>query len=290
MECGRLWELVSKLSRPGLATSRLRMKRTQTAIAVGFLWLAVTSFPVGNLFAQEPPLAGISAIQPCKEARSAETPEHMVRPKYPKQALKAGVGGTVELKALVGSDGKTKNLAIIQGDPVLAASAVQAVRKWRFRPALVRGEPVETSYKVLVRFVPILQEAITDLEIEWPREDVPDTDPDTSQFEFETPEGPVYKLLSQHGLVSPRAIYSPEPEFSDTALRAKEQGTVVLGLIVGTDGVPRNIKVNCSSVPDLNENAVESVKAWRFEPGTKDGKPVMVEIGVEVSFQLFDKP
>jgi TonB family protein len=52
--------------------------------------------------------------------------------------------------------------------------------------------------------------------------------------------------------------------------------------------LPRQVRVACSSVPDLNENAIETVKTWRFEPGTKGGKPVAVEIAVEVDFKLYN--
>jgi TonB family protein len=37
----------------------------------------------------------------------------------------------------------------------------------------------------------------------------------------------------------------------------------------------------------LDEKAIEAVKQWRFEPGTKDGQPVPVEVSMEVSFRLY---
>jgi outer membrane biosynthesis protein TonB len=37
----------------------------------------------------------------------------------------------------------------------------------------------------------------------------------------------------------------------------------------------------------LDEKAVEALRMWRFQPGTKDGHPVAVEISVEVNFHLF---
>jgi len=45
------------------------------------------------------------------------------------------------------------------------------------------------------------------------------------------------------GVSPPRAIYQAEPEFSEEARKAKYQGVCVLSLIVGTDGLPRNIHV-----------------------------------------------
>ncbi|HTZ82074.1 MAG TPA: energy transducer TonB [Candidatus Acidoferrales bacterium] len=89
------------------------------------------------------------------------------------------------------------------------------------------------------------------------------------------------------GVSAPRAIYSPEPEFSEEARKAKYQGTCTLALIVGTDGRPSNIRVQSSLGMGLDEKAIEAVKNWRFEPAMKDGHPVRVEIAVEVDFHLY---
>ncbi len=89
------------------------------------------------------------------------------------------------------------------------------------------------------------------------------------------------------GVSPPRAIYSPEPEFSEEARKAKYQGTCTLSLIVGIDGHPRNIQVTGSLGMGLDEKAIEAVKNWRFEPGMKDGHPVPTIIAVEVDFHLY---
>ena len=89
------------------------------------------------------------------------------------------------------------------------------------------------------------------------------------------------------GVSAPRVIYQPDPEYSEEARKAKYQGTCVLWLIVGPDGRPRDIKVSRTLGLGLDEKAVEAVKSWRFEPAMKDGKPVAVQINVEVSFRLY---
>lgn len=89
------------------------------------------------------------------------------------------------------------------------------------------------------------------------------------------------------GVSPPRPIYQPEPEFSEEARKAKYQGTCTLGLIVGTDGRPSNIRVLSSLGMGLDEKAIEAVKNWKFEPAMKDGHPVRVEIAVEVDFHLY---
>ena len=90
-----------------------------------------------------------------------------------------------------------------------------------------------------------------------------------------------------NGIRAPRAIYQPEPEYSEEARKAMFTGAVLLWLTVGPDGQPRNIKVVAPLGVGLDEKAVDAVKMWKFEPATKDGKPVAVEIMIEVDFRLY---
>jgi len=89
------------------------------------------------------------------------------------------------------------------------------------------------------------------------------------------------------GVSAPRAVYSPDPEYSEEARKAKYQGIVMLWLIVGADGRPREIRVMRSVGMGLDEKALEAVRTWRFDPARKDGHPVSVQINVEVSFRLY---
>jgi len=89
------------------------------------------------------------------------------------------------------------------------------------------------------------------------------------------------------GVSAPKKIYDPDPDYSEEARKAKYQGTCVLYVIVGSDGRPRDIRVSRTLGLGLDEKAIEAVKTWRFEPATKDGKPVSVAINIEVSFHLY---
>jgi TonB family protein len=89
------------------------------------------------------------------------------------------------------------------------------------------------------------------------------------------------------GVSAPKVIYQPDPEYSEEARKAKYQGTCVLWLVVGPDGRPRDIRVSRTLGLGLDEKAIEAVKTWKFEPAMKDGKPVAVQINVEVDFRLY---
>ena len=97
--------------------------------------------------------------------------------------------------------------------------------------------------------------------------------------------GGVYKVGG--GISAPQAISAPDPGYTEEARRAKKQGTCVLWLIVDSTGHPRDIKVVRGLGMGLDEKALEAVHQWRFQPALKDGRPVDVQISVEVEFHLY---
>ncbi|HZS28960.1 MAG TPA: energy transducer TonB [Candidatus Angelobacter sp.] len=102
---------------------------------------------------------------------------------------------------------------------------------------------------------------------------------------------PIYKFgKDKNDIKPPRATYTPEPDYTDEARRSKFQGTVVLGLLIDKNGQVCRITIERPLGKGLDEEAVESVKKWRFKPATRNGEPVAVEMKVEVSFQLYDRP
>ena len=88
------------------------------------------------------------------------------------------------------------------------------------------------------------------------------------------------------GVSPPHAIYSPNPEYSEQASKAKLEGTCVLSLIVGVDGKAHGIKVVTPLGKGLDEKAINAVNTWKFQPGMKDGVPVATQIEVMVEFHL----
>jgi periplasmic protein TonB len=89
------------------------------------------------------------------------------------------------------------------------------------------------------------------------------------------------------GVTAPTLIYSPDPEFSDEARRAKYQGVCIVGLIVDTLGNPQNIHVVRPLGMGLDEKAMEAVRQYKFKPATYKGKPVPVLINIEVNFRIY---
>jgi TonB family protein len=89
------------------------------------------------------------------------------------------------------------------------------------------------------------------------------------------------------GITAPIPIYKPEPPYSEEARKAKYQGTVVLLIIVDTQGSVSDARVVKPLGLGLDEKALETVRTWKFKPGMRNGIPVPVRVMVEVTFRLF---
>ncbi len=84
---------------------------------------------------------------------------------------------------------------------------------------------------------------------------------------------PVYR--AGRGVTPPVVISKVDPEYSQAARAARVQGTVVLETVVAADGVPNVIRVVRGLGYGLDENAIAAVEHWQFNPGTKDGTPII---------------
>jgi len=88
-------------------------------------------------------------------------------------------------------------------------------------------------------------------------------------------------------VLAPKPLATPDPEYTEEARQARFEGTCVLAMIIDSSGTPRDIHVQRGIGMGLDKKAIEAVQKWRFEPATKDGRPVAVQISVEVSFRLY---
>jgi TonB family protein len=75
-----------------------------------------------------------------------------VEPVYPAAAAEQKAQGAVSFQATITKDGAVTNLKLISGDPLLSQAAQQAISQWKFRPAVLNGEPVEVTQTIVVKF------------------------------------------------------------------------------------------------------------------------------------------
>jgi len=74
------------------------------------------------------------------------------RPNYPPLARQARIQGTVVLHAIIDKEGKVAQLEVVSGHPLLVASAIEAVKQWRYKPTQLNGDPVEVDTTIQVTF------------------------------------------------------------------------------------------------------------------------------------------
>lgn len=122
-----------------------------------------TERPVANLPASSSPddkssLAAATSVQPTiNRVRIGQNVSggllmRSVAPIYPDDARRMRIEGAVVLRAVIGKDGRIKDLKAISGSRELIPAAIGAVQQWQYRPYLLEGEPVEVDTQITVNF------------------------------------------------------------------------------------------------------------------------------------------
>jgi TonB family protein len=92
------------------------------------------------------------AVMRISHGVSGGTIERQVNPIYPRQALAQRLEGRVLLQAIVTEDGTVRDLKVVDGDPLLARAAMEAVAQWRYRPYRLNGEPIRRPTEITLIF------------------------------------------------------------------------------------------------------------------------------------------
>jgi TonB family protein len=182
---------------------------------------------------------------------------------YPAEAAQKGTQGQVWLKILVSETGDVENVEVVSGDPVLTKAAVEAMRKWKFKPFIKNGRPVKVSTKMPFDFAF--------------RGNVSDTNTPKNEHAqpVDLPQGVSQGLL----------LHKVQPVYPEAARQSRVQGTVLLRAIIAKDG--RILELAPISGPkELVGAAIGAVQQWRYKPYTLKNDPVEVQTQITVNFQL----
>jgi TonB family protein len=200
-------------------------------------------------FAQEPP-AGV--FRPGRDGTPPVLTDHK-EPGYSEEARLAKMQGTVTLFVVIGEDGKAKDIRVLKSLGLgLDEEAVEAVSKWQFRPGMKDGQPVEVRSTIEVNF------RLLDDPREWSVK--------TATF------------TTSPGGTRPRLVKAPHPPLNESS----EPASVRIAFDVDKQGVPTDIQVVDSSDPKWNDEAIELIRGWLFEPASEDG----AAIAAHAEFQL----
>ncbi len=223
------------------------------------------------------------------------TAVRIVQPTYTAAAIQAGLEGTVEIEAVVLTDGTVGDVRVVKSldrQFGLDRQAMETARRWVFRPPVdAAGSPV----RALVTLI---------LDFRLGKQSAPGVGPDSAQTPVSPaapPRDPKQISPSQEdlefrqgalapgtpGLTAAKAIYTVHPRYTSEAMRAKVQGSVELEAVVGTDGTVERARVTRSLHPDLDAQALIAIRQWRFEPATLDGKPVITWMRLTMDFRLY---
>ena len=106
---------------------------------------------------------------------------------------------------------------------------------------------------------------------------------------FDLPPGPEDETAIKlgPGVTPAKPLLSVSPEFSEEARRAKYQGVLVIGFVIGTDGRVHKPRVLRKLGMGLDEMALNTLSLWRFSPARQQDKPVACETTMEQSFHLY---
>jgi len=85
------------------------------------------------------------------------------------------------------------------------------------------------------------------------------------------------------GVTPPRVIKQTAPQYPN-GRGVRASGSVLIGLIVSSKGLPKDPHILKSLDKDLDQSAVDAVKEWRFAPAQKDGKAIAVRVSLQIQF------
>ena len=183
------------------------------------------------------------------------------KPTYTAAAMQAGIHGSMMIEAVVGVDGRPRDVVVtrsLDSEHGLDARGVEAVRAWRFTPGTLDGKSVPVRVEIELIFALGHRGLFTDGGKDRP---------------------------------VPAVLFEQKPVYAEAAMNARIEGSVELECLVGTDGVPREIRVvrSLDTVHGLDQNAIDALREWRFAPARVDGKDVPARVTIEMTFTLRDR-
>ncbi len=108
------------------------------------LGLALQTGLHASAIPQSPKIIRVGAEEQAAKLIYHPAPEHSPAAKF------AAIQGTVDLAAIVKTDGTLRDIRVLRGHPLLVKAALEAVQHWRYQPTLVGGEPVEVMTEIHV--------------------------------------------------------------------------------------------------------------------------------------------
>lgn len=195
---------------------------------------------------------------------------------YPSGVSTKDAQGMTVMAMVIGADGKPSHIQLLHGHgDQFDRNALAAVMHSTFEPGLLAGKPVPVWIDLRVVFHSDHSDAIPQVIIA--ERDLPA--PDESQLEDKH-----HKPLSY---TPPFPIHTVDADFADPFTKHPWVQVAVVTVLVGEDGLPKDVHVRRGLGFGLDEKATAAVQHYKFFPATEKGKPVEARRDVLVSFSKF---
>jgi TonB family protein len=207
------------------------------------------------------------------------------RATYPEEARENQLQGQVWVKVAVSETGDVSGVELISGDPVLARAAVDAAKKWKFKPFIKNGKPAAVTTRIPFDFAS--SNTVHDEKIEpvAQQSPVPGRTPAIGDSPNPADVATPQRVRVSQGVSTGLLIHKVNPIYPVKARQAHIQGTVVLQADISTEGRIVNLRL-ISGPEELAPAAIGAVQQWRYRPYLQKGEPVEVQTTVQVNFTL----
>jgi TonB family protein len=192
-----------------------------------------------------------------------------VEPRYPDEARKAGIEGTVTVEATTDNRGRVQKVKVLRSIPELDQAAVDAVKQWVYEPMIIDGKPHGIVFTITCRFSLKNEKGGTAFE-----GGVTGTD-----------QKPAVRAMGD--IKPPKLIKLVKPVYPDEARKAEVEGVVIVEATTDIYGRVTHTKI-LRSIPLLDQAAIDAVKQWVYEPMIIEGEPRGVIFTVTCTFRLDD--
>jgi TonB family protein len=212
-----------------------------------------------------PPWPAAEGIPRVGGAIRPPTQVKRVTPVFPRDAQAERVGGVVIMEAIIGVDGRVRDVRVLRSAPLFDKAAVDAVRQWQYTPPLRDGTPTPVVMTVTVTFTLDGQSGGTVVAPPWP--------------------AAAGAVRVGGNIQAPRKTRDVRAVYPAAAQADRVSGAVTLELLIGPDGKVRDLRVLRSS-PIFEKSAIDAARRWEYEPTLINGMPVSVVMATTVTFNL----
>ena len=243
-----------------------------------FLLLIIISF--AGLFAQQKEPTKLQKADESGFVEVDKAPELLtsLKPEYPELAKLAGIQGTVYLKLLVDEEGNVAETKVVKSvKDMLDESALNAVKKAKFSPAVLKNKPIKVWVVLPVAF-----------KLSLDKEEPKIIGPGIKAPSNNSGEDPDIDAFIKYDK-APRMTESASPYYPELAKNAGVTGKVFVKVLIDKDGTPKKAVVIKSDSEVLNQPSVEAVMKSKFTPAIQKGEKITAWVVVPFKFSLDDK-